>query len=83
MTSPPSPESLRLLRLLRNAPLVAEAVGRGDVRCRVGGCPVDAWVAAEMIARGLIAERETSDTQSEYTLTAAGRDLADRPEGRA
>jgi hypothetical protein len=72
-----------VLRRMRGTPVTTLAVGRGAVECRLGGCPVDTWLVAALIARGLVAERELSGTASEYTLTPAGRELANEPEARA
>ncbi len=72
---------LAVLRRMRSAPLTAVAVGRGAVKCSIGGgCPVDTWTVAALIARGLVRERELSDERSEYTLTPAGRELAGEAE---
>ncbi len=72
-----------LLGRLRHTPLTAAAVGPGRVDCRLGGCPVDPWQVAALLARDLVAERELSDERSEYTLTPAGRELARHAEARA
>lgn len=77
------PADLRdTLRRMRADPIKTYAHGRG-IECKLGGCPIDAWVVVALAADDLIAEHELSDDRSEYRLTKAGRELASQAEVRA
>ena len=77
------PADLRdTLRRMRADPIKTYAFGRG-IECKLGGCPIDAWVVVALLADDLIAEHELSDDRSEYRLTKAGRELASQAEARA
>lgn len=70
------PADLRdTLRRMRSDPIKTYAFGRG-IECKIGGCPIDAWVVVALLADDLIAEHELSDDRSEYRLTESGKTLA-------